>query len=457
MARRISIFVAIASLLLSRIGAFAETREQVLFEVPASGYWRQLILDQNAQGIGYAFEERTGEQKLFLNGKWVTGYDSIPDDGVVATPDGKHVAFVGIRGGSEYAVIDGNEGPPFHRILSPGTGFSDHLFPHYGAIRLSQDGKHYLYEAFDGRDDADARQKIILDGKVVADPGSDIGRIAITDDWNHWAYAKRDTLPGYMEWTLVIDGKERRDVPNIWGDGITFSKDGKRAAYTGWQDGISAIIDGDNVKSTGVRGEVVFTPDGKGFAILSRPTDDTMAVVIDGVTGPRYKKIVSLIFSPDGKRVAYEGYDGQKSFAVCDGRAGPAFDDVEALGFSPKGDPFFYQGRTYLEKHPGTGSPSKLELILRDANGVEKTLPGETVQFSPDGKHLACIAPVEAHFITNPAMVNVFVDDTLVATVEGEQVQPLRFLDNGHLVLIVEQHGERLLREEIIPDGEQGK
>jgi WD40-like Beta Propeller Repeat len=72
------------------------------------------------------------------------------------------------------------------------------------------------------------------------------------------------------------------------------------------------------------------------------------SVVLDGVPGPSYDKIEyyldtfayspdRLVFSPNGKRLAYSARKGNKVVVVVDGHEGPEFDLIFAITFSPTG------------------------------------------------------------------------------------------------------------------------
>jgi len=53
-------------------------------------------------------------------------------------------------------------------------------------------------------------------------------------------------------------------------------------------------------------------------------------VTVDGQPGPAYDGILegSLVFSADGKRVAYAAKKGAKWLVVIDGQPGPEYDDI---------------------------------------------------------------------------------------------------------------------------------
>jgi len=80
-------------------------------------------------------------------------------------------------------------------------------------------------------------------------------------------------------------------------------------------------------------------------------------VVVDGLPGSEYDGIAEggLVFSPDGKRIAYGAKNGNKWFVVIDGKPGPEYDDIvqREPTFQPDGS-FAYlaerSGRLYRVK-----------------------------------------------------------------------------------------------------------
>ncbi len=76
-------------------------------------------------------------------------------------------------------------------------------------------------------------------------------------------------------------------------------------------------------------GSMIFSADGKRMAYVAQKGAKQM-VVVDGEAGPEYDEIGkgTLIFSADGKRVAYGAQKGAKRFVVVDGQAGPGDDGI---------------------------------------------------------------------------------------------------------------------------------
>jgi hypothetical protein len=74
---------------------------------------------------------------------------------------------------------------------------------------------------------------------------------------------------------------------------------------------------------------------------VAYPTEreDKQLVVVDGVEGKEYDGIGpgSLVFSPEGKRVAYAALRGDKWLVVVDGVEGKKYDRIGGVLFCPDG------------------------------------------------------------------------------------------------------------------------
>jgi hypothetical protein len=137
-----------------------------------------------------------------------------------------------------------------------------------------------------------------------------------------------------------------------------------------------------------MEGSLIFSPDGKRLAYAAKNATNWL-VVVDGKPGPDRGRILkgSLIFSPDGKRpagdvpggrVAYAAWKGYKWIVVVDGNAGPEYSSTPGAIFSPDGKRVAYKAQK-----------GKKWLVLVDGKPGPEYDRTSHPMFSPDSKRVA--------------------------------------------------------------------
>lgn len=177
----------------------------------------------------------------------------------------------------------------------------------------------------------------------------------------------------------------------------TFSRDGLHVMFGTQQkptpdapDRWAVAVDGQMGKHTYDQlGALLLSPDGRHFA-FSGKRGQRAVVVLDGVEGPAYDEIDSLHFSADGSRVGYIARPYQGGIAVVDGVAGtPYIGGVSNLVFSRDG-----KHAAYIAGH-GTRLNNHIDDVVV-VDGVEGTpmfsMLSGSLRYSPDGKHLVVAA-----------------------------------------------------------------
>ncbi len=132
-------------------------------------------------------------------------------------------------------------------------------------------------------------------------------------------------LPGVVERTLSISATQRLayvvQLPKSAGEAVVV--DGVQGrAYT--------FIPRVPLTEAGITPPIVFSPDGKRIAYVASQ-DDRWRVVVDGVDGTAYDRIDvgAPTFSPDSRHLAYFAERAGKQLIVIDGVEGPAYDSID--------------------------------------------------------------------------------------------------------------------------------
>jgi len=366
-------------------------------------------------------------------------------NGTMPTPDGKHLlSFRGMGDVVGAVVIDG-------KLTEVLPGFIR------DSLVVSSDGQRFAYKVM-----TDAHLfSIVLDGVV----GKAYEAIApaqpvFSPDGKQLSYiADVKPSPDKSEQCIVTNGVEGKSYASIW-PWLKYSPDGKHLFYAASKTGkifspgisgisLGVVLDGVEGKEYPFNGgsmpqqQVTFSPDGKRLAFVVWKGKESRAVV-DGVEGPSYDDIRSLVFSSDSKKVAFFATRGHQRMVVVNGMEGPSFDlpspgvAEEPIIFSPDSNHFAY--RALVGK--------KYRAVLDGTQGKEYTSIDLGTGFSPDGGHFAYSAQVG----DAPPSFCVVVDK-----VEGKSyvsVSPPVFSPDGHRIAYWAQAERKTM---VVVDGVEGE
>ena len=185
------------------------------------------------------------------------------------------------------------------------------------------------------------------------------GLITVSADGRHVAYFDRGAgcQPAGSKVCIFVDGRpnpveEKTDV-----ESLAISADGKHVAYLASQGKRSWLVvdwqarpecEGCADANLLFSPALLFSPDGKRVAFSAGNGDRkhfASWAVVDGVAGAHYDQVTNLIFSPDSSRVAYAARTDKKWAAVVDGNPGPPCDAVWGPAFSPDSKRVVYVAR----------------------------------------------------------------------------------------------------------------
>jgi hypothetical protein len=312
--------------------------------------------------IESSVEKMCGEKMcIVVDGKEGKEYDAV--EWPVFSPDSKRIGYIAIAGGKvegrlilggkKFIVVDGNEEKQYDRVLLP---------------VFSPDSKRLAYCASVEREEGFPRTRedlVVVDGKEVSVyQNADINIPVFSPDSKRVAYSvdNREPQTNAEQGFVVLDGVPGKAYNRV-GWWPVFSPDSNHIAYRAGIGKIIApfhpvketfskefiVLDGkEQTLYDSVCGPLVFSPDGKRLAYAACG-ERGWFIVVDGKEGKRCDITVLglyCVFSPDSRRLAYKASAGEKKSVVVDEVEGKQYDDVRSLIFSPDSKSVAYIART---------------------------------------------------------------------------------------------------------------
>ena len=343
-------------------------REILMVDGIAGKPYDQIVAFQfSPDGARCAYIARLAEKKrVVTDGKEGKAYDGIEWFDLHFSRDGRHIGFIARSGTFDapdayaQAVVDEKEGAKYALIsdleFSPDAKHTAFRFQQLHQVRyeadmqvavdgvakdasmvrcrFGPDGRHVAYAIRRAK-----KMVVELDGKTIGKECDliDMKGVFFSPDGKRTAYWTKDG----DDWRVVVDGVAqnaypRKRVPmgpdNM--EPITFSPDSKHVAYPAGQ---VAVIDGvETERYNVVYDSVVYSPDGKRLAFAAL-RDRECIIVLDGKHGKPYTQVYTPQFSPDSLRLAYMVWnsEGDTWQSVVDGIAGPKYQKVGGTRFAP--------------------------------------------------------------------------------------------------------------------------
>jgi roadblock/LC7 domain-containing protein len=302
-------------------------------------------------------------------------------------PNGWRFGHIAERDGKWTATVDGVEGPAYDHIA--------------GRIVFSPGDLRYAYVAQKGD-----RWCVVADGQEGTEwEQIDEDSVVFSPDGKRLAYAARKAGKQYA----VIDGVPSPAYEEVALEGPVFSPDSKRVGYRArlapeGQKADEAPAPGPSEAELasileklpkGEKVEFSFGATGEGMGMVDAPC---WAAVVDGVPGSRHASVESpVVFSPDGKRVAYAvGIEnGTKRQVYVDGVAGPTLGGLEDLDdpmrdlLSPRRGPILFSPDSAHVLYVAWIEHRLMVVVDGVPTPAQGSVDVGSLQFSPDGKRVA--------------------------------------------------------------------
>ena len=346
-----------------------------------------LLFSPDGERLAYVAALEPGKSLVVVNGQeWPAVERLASENGLrlLFSPNSKHLAFVCGRQERNCVMLDGVFGQGYLNLRS---------------LKFSSDGERLAYVAVPRA----GKEMLVVDGTAGAEYEQVLGTVFSTDG-KHVAYVgtRGDKR------MAVLDGKEQKPYPYIAFTGsvepgresetvakaLFFSPDGNRLVYFAGTPDRWRLVEG---KSEGEEfhsgGAPVFSPDSHNLAFRAN-RDERPFIVVNGAAQALEGKAlnVGLEYSPDGKRLAHivVAANGRMRMVV-DGVAGAEWEGISADA-AEEGEKFWF-------------SPDSQHMAYVAERGFKWFLVGDGVEgqpyhglaairFSPNSKHLACLASV---------------------------------------------------------------
>jgi hypothetical protein len=281
-------------------------------------------------------------------------YDDILRGSIIFSPNGSSLGYVVQDGRWTRAVVDDKPGPKFDGI---------------GRLTFSADSKHHVYLA--RRVDVSF---FVVDGESSKAYDS-IADVVLSPAGFHWAILAR--IDGF--WHAIVD-----DTPGPAFNSIAspvFSATGDRIAYSARTDkNALVVVDGkESATFDEIRwSSVVFDSKGRHVGFSAR-RGARWRVVVDGQEGKEYDDVSVPVLS--GDTIAYVARRTDGDFSVVNGVEGPVFGNIGSLVVTPDGHHHGYVATKNNDSFVVIDSVAKKFDVI-----VDKTLV-----LSENGRHWACV------------------------------------------------------------------
>lgn len=295
-----------------------------------------------------------GGQRVYFNGDESVVYDEVGS--FVFSPNGKHLAYIALKGQDYFATLDNGALRPYAQIqeltFRPGTEMElyyaaqieknkwvilDNIsrvhsepYPALGALTFSKAGDRLAYAFLKGR------KFHVFDGQAAGEGFDRVGDIAFSPDGRHlvysgnkgstisllWDHKPLCTAEGIMNITLSPDSRfvayvaREKDGHVVYAhnkrlsmhekvDKLFVTSQPPNVIYAVEQGGKHHIFINGAPESGPYEHISLFSGKENSYAAIVRKSKDQIAVVHNGRLSPIYTNIPMLVWDETGKQLAY--------------------------------------------------------------------------------------------------------------------------------------------------------
>jgi TPR repeat protein/WD40 repeat protein len=327
-----------------------KTMQLVVDQKPEKVYEFAGLITTSPDGRRYAYLAKQGDGwRVVLDGQEQPIYKGIGDRSLRFSPDSKRFAYAAFTGDKWALVVDGKEHPMEGGI--------------YSSLAFGPDSRRFACVA-----KKEGQCVALVDGKATASfPGEIPAQLKLPGvELSPAGEPFFVILTGGVSQAFVHPGQEK-PIGFSRVQGLTFNSDGSQIAYTGVRVAggkkSSFVVLNDEVgPEHQYINDLQFSPDGKHLYYVGGK-DEGEVLVTDGKEGLAADDFKQIAFSPDGQRMALRIKRGEEDVILLNGQEiakypYDAFFEVgvdNSLVFSPDGKvlAFFAQqgGKQFLVAH----------------------------------------------------------------------------------------------------------
>jgi len=321
------------------------------------------------QHVAWIEEDPKKGQRVVLNGRPGRWYDDIFRY-MKFSEHGELFGFRADLGEWEIPVIDGADGPVFENIRR---------------FEITRDGAHYIVAGRVRK----GLEKVVVNGQGVRETTAEIKEAVLAPDGSA-AWVEESADNGLVRMISTKKGEGNHpEYKTIYSP--QFAGHENVLAYIGVKENKQRflVLNGRELQPTmGVGYKYTLTPDGRHYAYVTPPADNTESMVIDGQSGPAYRDISNpALLSSDGSYHVYAAESEAGEVLVVNGQEfGHEYGRVEKIvGLTLSPDEKGWAASFEL----GDKKDREYVVLVSGREVVRRPGTARQIAFSPDGSRVA--------------------------------------------------------------------